>query len=238
MYIFKIHVEFFYKLLYISFLWVIVALIFYYFIEDFLLYLSNILNQYLIIKDFQEIITIYTQITIFLANLLVFFYTAILYLVWKQNVLFKTEKNNYSVFLIVYLFCIVLWIVKQDLFFSNWEIFLNTNKILFDIQPDFYIFFQSFFIDINDFFMITCLLYFFYLIFFTKQLSTNIQKIKEFRFVCYTIYSLYFIYFFSCETILNLLSFILFAFFLTEIIIFTKILLLELKKLVIKSKYF
>lgn len=212
---------------------------YYYYIEDILFYLSNVLNEYLIIKDFQDIITIYLQITFLLAIILSLIYFYFVYFLWNKVITYNTEKKTYQIFLGVYLGLTVFWIVKQDLFFSNWEVFLLSTKTwLFDIQPDFYIFFQNLIEDLYDFFIISSILYVYYFMFLNKKKHTKFTAINQTRILFFLFFLIYFIYFFSCESWLNFIFFNIISLFITEFLLYTKYMLIELKKLIIKSKYF
>lgn len=78
--IFNIQKELLYKTLYSLILCVILLMFFYNNIEFFLLYFSKILNDSLIIKDFQDIIIIYVTITSYLTALFFGFFCVVIFL--------------------------------------------------------------------------------------------------------------------------------------------------------------
>lgn len=237
LFIFNMQREFFLKILYISFCCLSLNLLFYINIEYFLLYFSKALNQYLIVKDFQDIINIYVQISLLLTVFFLIFYILGLGLLWQQSLVYKSNNIFYLIFLLSYGFVVSCWIVKQDLFYSNWEIFLNTSKnLIFDLQPDFYLFFNSLIEDISDFFSFLLLIYFGYFWMYTKLPLSNIT-ISNWRKLIFFFLVSYCLYFFSCETLWNLASYLGICFCIQEGLLLTWCFLIELKKIILKLKY-
>lgn len=235
--IFNIQQELTHKIFYIILVWCFVGLCFYTNVEYFILYISKVLHEYLIIKDFHDIIVIYVKLTFWLTTLLTFLFLMSVFWLWEQSILYKTQKQLYIVFLLVYSILIVIWIVKQDLFYSNWEIFLlSTKNLLFDIQPDFYLFFTALVEDLIDFFVITLGLYIFYYWFFSSKIKLQLTY-KGFRILFLIFLNSYCIYFFSCETFINWVYYSIFSVFIVELSILTLYFLIQTKKIIIMSKY-
>lgn len=237
MYFFKMENDLLYKMYYTLSLCLCICIYYYIYVENLVHYFSQFLNEYLIIKDFQDMIIIYIKITFICTFFWSLNYLILISVFWINSIKKKTDRKSYQIFLIFYLVLNVFWVVKQDLFFSNWEIFLlGTKTLMFDIQPDFYIFFQNLIEDLYDFFFITSILYIHYNLFFNK--INKLTTVQLYRTCVFVFLILYFIYFFSCESWINFLFFSIISLIIVESLLYTKFMLVELKKLIIKLKYF
>ena len=233
---FHLYKDLLYKGLYLVGLTFVLITIFYSNMDYFLIYLSKFLNNYIIIKDFQDIISVYVNLSMFLALFFDYIFFIIMSALFYENIKTKTEHSFYQKFLILYSICFVVWITKQDLFFSNWEIFLaNPNNLIFDIQPDFYIFFINLAEDFFDLFCWT-IFYASSFLFFYKSIKLR-RNIKKIRIYLNFLIIIYLFYFFALESNNIVILFFCFSFFLTECVLFTYYFLIELKKNTVKITF-
>jgi hypothetical protein len=105
---FHLYKDLLYKGLYLVALTSILILVFYSNIDYFLIYLSKILNNYIIIKDFQDIISVYVNLSLFLALFFDYLFLIVMVGLFYNNIKTKTEHFFYQKFLIFYSICFVV----------------------------------------------------------------------------------------------------------------------------------
>ena len=117
--------------------------------------------------------------------LLLFFYSS------SIKYIYNSWLNIFLILLFIYYICILFWIVKYDLFFSNWFSLAYTPEfsIAFDFQPNFEQFLNCFWVEYQEFF-----LFLFFMLFIPLTLIFY-GKINYFSVGFVWLYSFFFIYF-------------------------------------------
>ena len=129
------------------------------------------------------------------------------FLVWIFMSNYSYKFNNYFNISLIFLFnlslLIIFWIIKFDLFFSNWLSLTNIPQfsITFDLQPNFDKFFNSFWFEYKEFTLTYFILIFipFYIILCDKW--NKYFKINQ-LFYFLLILNIFFIFYFFFEFVL------------------------------------
>lgn len=184
------------------------------------------LENVIILKDPQDLVTFVFEMSFFVCSLLVInVFWLYIYTYFQNNLSHNTTVYMRFIFFnLVYYTFIATIFSFSDLFFSSWEAFASkSNKVLLDFQPDFYNIILNYKGDLLDI-LFAGTLFIVYLNFLIKD-----EKIVSFilfppnrkiRFVPSTFWSLGILYFIGGNTFLEDIFLLVISFVLHEILLY------------------
>ena len=223
--LFKIGIILYWKLFYLFILSLFLLTLFFTFSDEIIINFLIPIKEIIIMRDPQDYINLNINLVFFYTFL--FFCPVFLMYCWLYNIniLEKKQTNilNVFVFYVLLIYITLFWIVKNDLYLSNWDFFYFNNVLHYDFQPDMLLLFLIFFGEYIDFL--------FYLLFYCFIQIITIKLIFNFwyknaiyfnrlRIFLNVIIFMFSFYFFGGETWNRMLFLFIFVFLMQETFFF------------------
>jgi hypothetical protein len=194
--------EIFWKLLYL--ISISLILFIYFFSQDFLIwqYFFNLVHENLIIKDTQDLVNIAFDLsfiyTVYFITPLIGLYLGI-YLT-NYNLKEANQKFLLNFLCLFYYYILIKFLLDNDLFLANWEIFMRNQATNYDFQPDLIYLVLTYLGDFYDL-VVFFFVYLVYLLNLHKLIRIQNKKGQNLiRILIHFLFSCFILYFFGGES--------------------------------------
>jgi hypothetical protein len=223
--LFKIGIILYWKLFYLFILSLSLLTLFFTFSDEIIINFLVPIKEIIIMRDPQDYINLNINLVFFYTFL--FFCPVFIIYCWLYNIntLEKKQANilNVFVFYILIIYITLFWIVKNDLYLSNWDFFYFNNVLHYDFQPDMLLLFLIFFGEYID--LLFYLLFYCFIQIITIKLIFNFWYknaiyFNRLRIFLNVIIFMFSFYFFGGETWNRMLFLFIFVFLMQETFFF------------------
>ena len=223
--LFKIGIILYWKLFYLFILSLSLLTLFFTFSDEIIINFLVPIKEIIIMRDPQDYINLNINLVFFYTFL--FFCPVFIIYCWlyNMNTLEKKQANilNVFVFYVLIIYITLFWIVKNDLYLSNWDFFYFNNVLHYDFQPDMLLLFLIFFGEYID--LLFYLLFYCFIQIITIKLIFNFWYknaiyFNRLRIFLNVIIFMFSFYFFGGETWNRMLFLFIFVFLMQETFFF------------------